>query len=140
MLAGLGVAVPAGLRLASGSEAETRVPDRADLVSAVAVRAGDLRFLLAAGCSGDLRMERMRRARPVVAGGAINLAQARLVREVRRLCQIRMAVHAGHARLAVDGGIDRLLDDENGAAVGALGGLVRVAGQAVVMEIGRADV
>ena len=133
VLAGLGVTVAAGLGLPGGREAEARVLDRRDLMGAVAIRARDLRFLLAAGRPGDLRMKGMRRARAVVAGSAIDLAQAGLVREVRCLRQIRMAVHAGHSRLAVNRGIELLLGDENGLAAGALRVLVRVAGQAVVI-------
>ena len=133
MLAGLGVAVSAGLGLPGGSEPEGRVADRRDLVGPVAIRAGDLRFLFSAGRPGDLRMERVGRARPVVAGGAIDLVQAGLVREVRGLRQIRVAVDAGHARLAVNGGIEFRLGDEDGAAARALRVLVRVAGQTVVV-------
>ena len=101
--------LPHASGLARRGEAEPGVLDRRDLVGAMAIRAGDLRPSPgSAAAARDLRMERMRRAGPVVAGSAIDLLQARLVRKVRRRREVRVAVHAGDAGLAVDRGVELL--------------------------------
>jgi len=68
-----------------------------------------------------------------VAGGAVGRLQARRVREVRRLREVRVAIDAGEARLSVDRRGDALRGHEDAPAVLTLRSGVAVAGEAVIV-------
>ena len=127
----LAMAAAAGLGLSRRGEAKRRILHRDDFVGPVAGGAGDLGLALARGGAADRGVERVRGTGAVVAARAGDRRQALLVREVRGLGEVRVAVHAGEARGSVDRGGELALGDGDRSPVGPLGGRIPVAGQAV---------